>query len=137
MKHLPSVLVLCLLSGCAAAAPPLMWEYKITGSIYTDVAVDGGVVYFATTTGKVYGLNGSTGRLVMNYTSTTGIYSTPAVAGDMRDLSHKPVLPLAPVGYGDIRLPLKQMSHYANADQTRSADNEDAHKISRWCEACL
>ena len=82
MKPLPAAFAILLLASFASADMPLMWEYRVAGSVSTDLVLDGGVVYVGTSSGKVYGLNVTTGRPVMNVTSTAGVYSTPLVSGD-------------------------------------------------------
>ncbi|MBD3389184.1 MAG: PQQ-binding-like beta-propeller repeat protein [Candidatus Altiarchaeales archaeon] len=83
MKKPAYALALLLLTGCVTASPPMMWEFRARGSIYTDVIVEDSIVYFGSSGGILYALNKSTGHLIWNYTSTAGIYSTPAITDDM------------------------------------------------------
>ncbi|MFH0862457.1 MAG: PQQ-binding-like beta-propeller repeat protein [Candidatus Altiarchaeota archaeon] len=76
------LLALMLLAASASASPHLAWEYRLTGSASTDIISDGDSVYVGTSSGRLFGLNRSTGRQLVNYTSTAGIYSAPLLAGD-------------------------------------------------------
>jgi outer membrane protein assembly factor BamB len=79
MKRLLFFSLILLLAACSSASPPLMWSFRPQGSISTDLIAEGDMVYFATSSGKVYGLNRTTGRAAFNYTSTAGVYSSPAI----------------------------------------------------------
>jgi len=72
--------ILLLLAPAVSADMPLMWEFKPVGAVSTDLVLNGGVLYFGTSSGRVYGLNASTGRLMINYTVPSGVYSTPYVS---------------------------------------------------------
>ncbi len=93
MKALLALALTLLFAASVSAQPRLTWEYKAAGTVSTDLAVDGGVLFFGSsspspenpnrTVGRVYGLNASTGRLVVNHTSPAGVYSTPEFHGGL------------------------------------------------------
>lgn len=82
MKHALLAFTLFLLASSAAAASALRWEYRLMGSATTDLASEGDTVYVGTSSGNLLGLNMTTGRHLMNDSSTAGIYSTPTIHGD-------------------------------------------------------
>ncbi len=81
-KTLAYALLIMFLAAAASAQPRLMWEYRGRGSAYTDLVAEDGVIYYGTSSGMLYGLNATTGKPAMNYTSTAAIRSTPEVRGD-------------------------------------------------------
>jgi outer membrane protein assembly factor BamB len=83
MKIPHALMLLAFLCAPACGLPQTMWEYRVQGTVSTELVVDGGVVYFGSSSGKVVGLNASTGWLVFNVTLPAPVYSAPAVCGGL------------------------------------------------------
>jgi len=60
-----------------------VWSYKLaTGVVETSPAVANGVVYFGSTTGRMYAVNASTGALECSYNTGQAILASPVVVND-------------------------------------------------------